>query len=610
MLLFLVLATFSQASSTQDICVRAAQSNDAVKEAKYGFDDEAIASSFLLEKSERVDIACQLKTSLLRQYSAIVQKQERIQIKSVAHLDSCILEENKTAETSRLDFLDRMKKCVAAFQDTHMGASPRLRIPGVFLPINLQMIEGKARIVSKSQKMITWIETKDELEGLNNLLPLGAEVLTIDGENPQEAAKKLAPYIAASSDKARMNWAMESLTRRSFLYPKSNTVDFKIKYDDGKIQNIRLPWLSSSSITNAVDANMALKKIGIPSLDSLKWNYNPAKLKWEASGFDNIGLDNSTALFSNTQEWLDDDSSPALRIGEVLQSKDRVFCYMQLLTFSTEKLKNGETAKPFIEPIKEFLASCEQKQLPLVFDLRMNGGGVASYPSDVMALLGKKGESYTGKAVALRATKLALWQFSQLQVTGLTGAQILETEDTFEKLGKSLADSLKRKDTHTDVIVSENLVNPMETGFNQKIVALITPDCVSACDNMAALLKSNSRATLIGSHTNGTGAGFITVGRIGSDFADTYQILSFGIPTSLFGIAPKGTAPGNHAYEASKEWLTENKPAMADVNYEDTLADVSKNGKGWADKSVEVLFGSGKTASPSLIPSILRNLLK
>jgi hypothetical protein len=94
---------------------------------------------------------------------------------------------------------------------------------------------------------------------------------------------------------------------------------------------------------------------------------------------------------------------------------------------------------------------------------------------------------------------------------------------------------------------------------------------------------------LIGTHSNGTGAGFTYQdSRTALNWRDNYYVLSTQIPNFLFG--NPGGQVGNFIYPSSVESLnSENKPVMADVTYDVTMDDVLKNDAGWINKAIEVL---------------------
>ncbi len=91
--------------------------------------------------------------------------------------------------------------------------------------------------------------------------------------------------------------------------------------------------------------------------------------------------------------------------------------------------------------------------------------------------------------------------------------------------------------------------------------------------------------------------------RIGSSFVDTYQFMQVQIPTSLFGAVKVPTAEGSHPFATGKDWLTENRPTVADVVYELDAKDTLENGAGWKEKAMTELFPEQK----SVVPAIFRS---
>ncbi len=105
----------------------------------------------------------------------------------------------------------------------------------------------------------------------------------------------------------------------------------------------------------------------------------------------------------------DDNGQPGLRTAEVVRDRGQVFCYMQLLTFWSKKLtpaesKDPKVGQPFLTPIQKFVASCEAKHLPLILDLKFNGGGFSIILRNCSPVLTEKDKTYPGKLLAFRVT--------------------------------------------------------------------------------------------------------------------------------------------------------------------------------------------------------------
>ena len=117
----------------------------------------------------------------------------------------------------------------------------------------------------------------------------------------------------------------------------------------------------------------------------------------------------------------------------------------------------------------------------------------------------------------------------------------------------------------------------------------MTPNCVSACDNMINLLKSSKRAILVGTHSNGTGAGFSSDSRLNTQWTDPRHVLSTTFPNYIFGVP--GGAPGEYIFEKDSAWklCSENRPHQADIFYTTQMVDLMNSNKGWFEKAAEVL---------------------
>jgi hypothetical protein len=125
-------------------------------------------------------------------------------------------------------------------------------------------------------------------------------------------------------------------------------------------------------------------------------------------------------------------------------------------------------------------------------------------------------------------------------------------------------------------------------GFDLPLVTLISSACVSACEDLANLLKSNRLGRLIGTHTSGTGAGYETLGNQIPNWQSPSRNFSIEIPSFLFG--SPGGAVGQRVFPGKAEELcSENRPTVADVFYDTTLEDLKNGDQGWLNKAVEVL---------------------
>lgn len=581
--------------SAADICDRALEKEEPsfLHKISFGTFDSKWQNELGLSQSERIDIACQMRNSLLRQYSLVELKRERLGLDVKAHLTACVVRETEVEDNNRLRFEDRIRKCVAALRDTHLSGEPRQERPVVLTAVDVALIDGKVLVVEHLSKLISLVEKRDQLKDLAQAIPVGSELLEIDGVETKVWQDELMAYGAQSSYLGRRIGAAGSLLYRSFLYPKRSFVDLKVKLANGTINQVRLPWFSLGVTNNAV-ANAELAAVGIKPLEEIQLTYDETSKKWEDLSFidENVYRASTPLVAEGLKIYKKAGKKDiAIRAGEVIQSRNRAFCYLQLRTFMVEDVEAPDGSKAgFIETLKGILESCESKELPLLLDLRANGGGISTYPAKLMALLTPRGQKSMGVVRAYRANKHVATFFSQNDENYATGAKVFKKELSFDRSAQALLKALRAGASHTDVILEEEIEPALANGFNQPMVALVTTGCVSACDITAALIKANKRGKLIGTHTSGTGAGMWESGPSEASFADSYQVFKFQVPITLFGVLTRPDERETIPYAEGKELLMENRPVPADVNYDTTVTDVLTRNKGWLEVAVRELM--------------------
>lgn len=556
-------------------------------------DREVINQSLLLSKEDRVELFCSVRQAMLKKYALVELKKERIGLDTALHLENCALAEAKIEDGDTLKFDDRVRKCVAAFQDTHLAAIQKIKRPWVYLPFLVKEAEGKIYISTVIPKILSYIKERSAFKDIDEVISAGNELVAIDDTPVEELIKLYEDYAMGSSPQARREWAIYYLATRSFLYPDKPVAKLKIRGAGGEVEAL-VPYFASSS-THRTDANAYLDKVGIKTTNWLKWEYNSTTNSWKQSGFAMEGFNESAPLYpTGLREYKDDDGELALRTGEILLHKNVAFCYMQLLTFSSKNLTENSTdaaAEPFLLPIAKFVLSCKQKELPLVFDLRTNPGGYGMYPAIILSLLAESGKSYAASITGFRNTPHVGWMLSRLidgdpiLARNLSQTSLLDLKDAYVK-----ANQTSPKELHLDLLNEEKVsANSTIGGYKEKIVALISPNCVSACDEMANLLKRSGRATLIGQPTSGTGAGFLPL-EISPTWSDNFDLYEMMIPNFLFGIAPVDAPFGLLPFAQYKQYLSENQPVEPDINYTLTVQDIRQNSAGLLKISLLTLF--------------------
>jgi len=552
-----------------------------------GFEND-IAKKLELSKSDRINIACQIKEAILSRYSLIDLKKERLNLDSDDLLELCVQREVRSDSNNRPAFADRMKACLAFFQDSHLQARLVSGMPLVYNGVVLSLVRGKVVVTGLHSKLISFVEKQDQVE-LSKKIQIGAEVVSVDDVPALDAAKKLATYISSSSRLAALREGVDALFSRDFHYPLKSTSRVIVKNLDGKKETLDLRWFGVYSDTVSLDAALLLSRRGIQDSDSVTWNFNSEKNTWSLSGtagfvgYDEAEFGTAPATFYSSG------GQPVLHFSQAAQAPNQTYCLLQIRSFNERRVFDSNNKEfEFLAPISYFLEYCEGQKLPVVLDLRNNGGGLPRFASSLLSLFSKTQEKLILDVTSLRMSDSNFRAFAIRLPAPASAAPY----DLFQQKFDMLVAASKTGAKFTQLFTIDGLKLPsLKNGFNQKIAVLISPSCVSACEMTAALLKANRRGILIGSQTNGTGAGFSMPLDVGAEFADSFGIFKFKIPNHLFGIAEKPDFESID-YAKGKHLLSENRPTTADVFYETHMNDVLNQNAGWKAKISEVLFES------------------
>jgi C-terminal processing protease CtpA/Prc len=489
---------------------------------------------------------------------------------------------------SNLDFLDRMTILVAKFKDTHFSLQEKIARPLMYNGVRLYRIDGKILVGSLENRFLGMVS---KISGADlSAIKIGDEVLEIDGVKVEEKINELKEYISGSTEGFIDNYAVRALTLRNFKYEKKNCM--KITFKNAGTFKLPLFVNNAKGSTPRLDAITFFEKYKIPSdTVSIGMTFDKATNKWDDSNLTFTGYTTRllAANLKGVTEYADDAGSPALRTGYFIQ-KGKTYAVMQLMTFSTKNLKTATGQPlPFIETLRKFIIEVKEQELPLVFDLRVNGGGNGSFPAQVMSLLAPKDTIYAGPTSGYRMTQYMrnIQEPSNYQEIV---AEDITTGLSLDEFMKVFDDTLADRKEYTPMMSFGSIVtDPKVGGFNNNIVALVTPDCVSACDKMSFLLKSSGRAVFIGSHSNGTGAGYLSTEDFNTQWEDRLKVLSTQFPNYLFGRPGDSAETTIFGEQSVDELCSENKPTVADIPYASKIIDLAKNNLGWLQKSAQVL---------------------
>ncbi|MFL5264137.1 MAG: S41 family peptidase [Anaeromyxobacteraceae bacterium] len=572
-------------------------------------DEPGCGDAPLCSRRQRVQLACGLRDAVEKRYVFFTVKSRLLAPRvgeafdSKKHLDRCVEAERAIArEDDPLRFYDRMRRCAAGFEDGHLLLGAPARLPQVALGIGLRLVDGRVYLANRERKLVSYLRTISGVRDLEELLAVGNEVVEIDGRPVADALAELAQLLPASSDAARLERAVDALTRRDFAFPEKSAAALTLAVG-GARRTVALPWWVSPDAERHVMTQAWLRRTGVATTELLSWRYDGAKDAWDRDANAPQGhLRTDTILpardAAGLREYQDENDHPAMRLGEVVRRRDRAFCYLQILTFQVETLVSRDGRQPFTAVVEGFVKECKEKGLDLVLDLRQNDGGFLSHTSALFALLGERQKAYPAGALVLRANTINQLVYQQrAPIVGSTSARALD--DAFEprRIADAIGAARKAQQDFTPAFLESPLrASDAVGGYEGRVVALVAPTCMSACDRFAALLRNSGRATLIGEPTEGAGGSQQEARNLAVRWSDPEGLLSVSIPNAAMGVQralpPSGErrpAPLS-AEDFFGSVAFENRPVTPDVRYATRVDDLTGRNRGWLEKVDGALF--------------------
>ena len=502
---------------------------------------------------------------------------------------------------SNLRFIDRVQTILATFQDTHFSGRPVVAAPSILNGLQLLRVGGEVRVVAKIPQIIAYDASHAVVPADYAKIKVGAKVVKIDGVPVNDAAAALLPLMSASTPEFADMRSVMALAQRSASYPETPYADWEFAVDGvSEPLLVRLPYFYVASMQRQ-DALYFLKTKGFQSIADLKLTFDETTGSWAYSHLLPVEGYASTEIpqgMVGATVWYGADDSAkgavtSMRTGYVVR-RGKAYGVLQLFEFSSQKVAlkvgaPGAEQKGYKDPIVAFVKELKASGTPLILDLRVNGGGDPMNSVAVLEAVAKTGESYPSTIRALRVTRIIRQMLESGDLDKLPALGHYDYDSTtLVELRKAIA--AHRKYTSSFALTDDIKASPDVGGYDQKIVALVTPSCISACDGMSTLLQTAKRATFIGTHTNGTGAGFIGSGPF-EDMVlqDRYRVMNLRVPNRLFG---PGRLVGTHVYDsptAFADMNSENRPTVAEIQYQEVLGDYTARGQGWFEKSMDTL---------------------
>jgi hypothetical protein len=420
-----------------------------------------------------------------------------------------------------------------------------------------------------------------------------------------ERLAELAAHLPGSSRAARLERAVDALTRRDFLLPEKRLAALTVI--DGELaRTVELPWWIAPGGERHPLTRERARRAGLASTSLIAWKRAPR----EAAPADSEGSLRADPIVPPAEAaalkpLTGDRGQLAARVGEVARAGAAPFCYAQVLTFHTENLAGpGEEPRPLPDVLRDFLAGCEARGRDLVLDLRQDEGGYLSHSSALASLLLRPGAAGAGGALLLRATARNEAVYAK-RAPSATASNSGGTAPAPH--ARRVLDGLRaaRAEGHdfTPSFLEAPLRAPEGAGFSGQVVALVGPSCMSACDRLAGLLRSTGRAVLVGEPTEGAGGSQQETRDLPARWTDGEGRFALAIPNAAMGVQPARTGGegGTASPEAFfREQAFENRPVAPQVPYAPTRRDLVEHNRGWRETVEAVLSGLRGPAAPQV----------
>jgi hypothetical protein len=557
-----------------------------------------------------VEIACELRDVIQARYVFQAVKPALLAAGRTApfdprrHLDACVAGERAIArEEDPLRFYDRMRRCTAAFEDGHLILSVPGDLPPVALGVGLRLAGGgTVHVATRAPALVRWLEDEGGVPDAGALLAPGTEVLAIDGVPVRDALAELARHLPASSTAAGLERAVDALTQRDFAYPRAPVARLTVR-SAGSRRELALPWWIAPGAERNPLVAAYLRRTPLRSGDLLRWSATP---RWATrdpaagpSRGDPILAPADAALL---RDHTGDAGHVAARLGEGKASDGRPFCYAQLLTLHTQTLAApGAERRPLVATVAEFARGCGARGLDLVLDLRQNEGGYIAHSTALARALARPGAAAARGALLLRANDHNERVFRE-RAPGAISRLWNGKRSEVEELLAALVDARERGERFTPAFV-DAAPAPDAAAFDGRVVALVAPTCMSACERLAALLQG-AGAILVGGPTEGAGGSQQEAKGVAARWVDASGRLAVSVPTAAMGVVPAGAGASRttSAERFFSDLALENRPVVPDVPHATTVDDLTGGNAGWraaAERALRASAGvAGRGASP------------
>lgn len=444
-------------------------------------------------------------------------------------------------------------KFVSKFQDGHVGISFSAQNGAAVkysVPVFIVPMEGKFIVGAVLDPKITSIQPGDE-------------VVSIDGQTPEELLKIILKYSTIATPESNLHLIYKALSRDSYvteLTPKSNSVSLVVKKWNGAVSTEELVWKVEPSVAEKFVLNGPLS-FTFPALNDFQ----------AAAGASLLSMSKPKPFFAtptvlslyNMRVVTASDDYRA-KYGLTATDKPDIFAALYKFEGKTILLvrnfiysHSDFPNSTYMKGYKAILDQWEPLADVLVVDQTHNGGG--SYCEEFFRLFINEQKNGFVQAlnvdrkwiVGLRgewADEMGKGQGDLKRVFQAMGTVVEKAYDNGEKLTVPLP-----------IIGGSNRVSPLEYTWKKPMLVLVDELAGSCGDAFPMLIKNNNVAKIFGKRTMGLGG---NVEGITLKNSQTSVRLTRGLFTSF-------RADGNYTPDV----MIENNGVTPDYPYEHTIMD-------------------------------------
>ncbi len=376
------------------------------------------------------------------------------------------LKKNLTQDITEREFYTKISYLLSNIHCGHTVASPSEKHTkqGKRLPLDLAFFEDKAHILKSHYPKIN--------------IPLGAEILRINGENFNEILKKILPYLPQDAFHAQYKYQLlqEDFANYYDIFvaqPDTFVVDLRTRQNE--LFSYKIPAIDSSFLRE-FDKDYIQKIIERPAL-SLEFIH-----------LDSINKkpQNITTIPKNLQKEFIKNSIALLTVRSFLPQEIKIF---------------KQKYEKFMRGSFKFLAENPPKALTI--DVRENDGGVLWYVAYMFGFLYQKSYSFVEKVLVTGNGR-----FPEIQKNPYIKKQLHKPSQIEQRDLENAQIEFTLKDNYLKDIDAKKLEKAQKKYyFDGKLYVLTSNKTFSAGSHFANLIKQTKRGILVGEETGGGARG-------------------------------------------------------------------------------------------------------